>query len=285
MIGHYTWRLDQVTKSEPSSEFEEGTPVGHENALRTTWWQSPACLVVSFVLCFPIGLFIIWTNANWTRSRKIRWTCGLVAYLLFCGAIGQKKEPESNPIPNESKVLSSEKQIVKSVKIAASATPTAEPDSLSLANGRPVASIVLDRLKKEGVVFHTPASGTDPSGTPFAELFQPVVRGPCRIHVGGRDNYGRKFSIIVAESADNSQVCAVIIGSPFDPRKPVERGNDASALAVAVKNVLPECDIYALISENALQLSTGGTAVAHHGKAVLRLTRQRNEMQAFIVTE
>jgi hypothetical protein len=154
--------------------------------------------------------------------------------------------------------------------------PTVEQAEFSLSNGRSKTVGLLDVFKNEGVKFHT--SGANTSGTPLADLF-PLG---SRIHVGDREDYGGKVTVVVAESAESSLVNAVLLATPFDIGKPIKRGNDVTALSAAVRAVLPEFNLKQFIKENTLKLTTGGIALTHHGKAVVSLKKMNNEMQVRI---
>ena len=44
--------------------------------------ERPGVLLLLFLFCFPVGLFIVF-QANWKTTRKIKWIGGFIAYIFI----------------------------------------------------------------------------------------------------------------------------------------------------------------------------------------------------------
>ncbi len=48
----------------------------------------PAIALLSMLMCFPIGLILVWKNPEWTTVRKLRWTGGFCAVAFALAYLG-----------------------------------------------------------------------------------------------------------------------------------------------------------------------------------------------------
>ena len=61
------------------------------------WYQKKPVIIVSLVLFFPLGLFLMWKYANWSKRTKLVIT-GLVAFLLIIGRSGGSSKQEQSAV-------------------------------------------------------------------------------------------------------------------------------------------------------------------------------------------
>ncbi len=59
--------------------------------------RHPAGIIVFSVGCFPVGLYLLWTQSNWPVARKFKWTAGIFAGLMLAGIIGNLIKPPVQP--------------------------------------------------------------------------------------------------------------------------------------------------------------------------------------------
>ncbi len=75
-------RADQSNHREPS-------------ATSIKIWESPYLIGALTVLCFPIGLYLVWRHPTWSKRRKWVWT-GACAGIVLLG-MASADDPESEP--------------------------------------------------------------------------------------------------------------------------------------------------------------------------------------------
>lgn len=124
-------------------------------------------------------------------------------------------------------------------------------------------------------------------GRPF-EFVNDELRARCRLYIGGREEFGQNVSAILVEVSDDKQIGAIILGTPFDPKRPVERGNELASLSAFVRSMIPEANIRKIVGEQSIALATGGGAVKDFGKASVRLainTLKKEFTVVIIVTQ
>lgn len=152
-------------------------------------------VVLSLVLCFPVGLVLLWTSTPWSRGRKASVT-GLVLALAVVIGLVAPSDGSSPPARTTARVTT-----------APSATPTAEAtlDTESVAD-----SEAMTALSGLSVAEATGADTYD--RTAFGAAWTDTDRNGCdtRNDVLRRDLTGAVFK-------PGTQDCVVVSGTLLDP--------------------------------------------------------------------
>ena len=81
------WEIDERTENDKSSS-------SPSDSKRIPFWESPILITVSMVLCFPVGLLMVWMHSTWSNSQKWIWTGALAIFLVILSIIGDQARKE-----------------------------------------------------------------------------------------------------------------------------------------------------------------------------------------------
>jgi len=115
--------------------------------------------------------------------------------------------------PEALKLVAAEQARANGDKKSASHPPVKD---ITLAGGRVPMDEFIEYLKRrEKLELHTPKNGSDVSGTPL-ERFGELLGEKCRVHIGGRRDFGQNVSVVLVEPVKDGKVAAVVLGTPLD---------------------------------------------------------------------
>lgn len=89
----------EIAEMDMGNKIKDGTKSLYEKrSILRPYVRHPFAITAFLVGCFPIGLFLIWTNKGWTLKRKAKWTavvCAAIAVLPSFGPPKSALEKES----------------------------------------------------------------------------------------------------------------------------------------------------------------------------------------------
>ncbi len=88
----------EIAEMDMGNKIKDGSKSLYEKrSILSPFVRHPAGIIVFSVGCFPVGLYLLWTQSNWPVARKFKWTAGIFAGLMLAGIIGNLIKPPVQP--------------------------------------------------------------------------------------------------------------------------------------------------------------------------------------------
>lgn len=208
---------------------------------------------------------------------------GIVSMVLFLGYLDSKLDPKTE-VSKDFQPMGEQRL----VNLQDAPQQKKRAEAVSLSDGRPEYKKLFGYLaESEKLIIHGPDRGTEIDDTPFS-FVKDLVGEDCRVHIGGREEFGQNVSAIIFETVSDQKVAAMILGSPLNVRAPITRGNDLTSIGTFLQRVLPDAHMRETIkNKGGWKLMSDGGIVEQHGKAEISIRHDmlKNEILVVIVVQ